>query len=63
MPSRSLQKQISIFLPLDDWRRVRREAARRQVPITELCRQWLRPGLDQLRRSDTDDREERPRAA
>ena len=43
MPSRSLQKQISIFLPLEDWKRVRLEAARRNVPITELCRRWMSP--------------------
>lgn len=50
MPSRSLQKQISIFLPLEDWKRVRLEAARRDVPITELCRRWMSDGLQELRR-------------
>jgi hypothetical protein len=50
MPSRSLQKQVSIFLPLEDWKRIRREAARRNVPMTELCRQWMSPGLYELRR-------------
>ena len=49
MPSRSLQKQISIFLPLEDWKRVRLEAARRNVPITELCRRWMSTGLQELR--------------
>jgi hypothetical protein len=49
MPSRSLQKQISIFLPLDDWKRVRLEAARRNVPITELCRRWMSSELQELR--------------
>jgi len=49
MPSRSLQKQISIFLPLDDWKRVRLEAARRNVPITELCRRWMASELKELR--------------
>lgn len=48
MPSRSLQKQISIFLPIDEWRRLRGEAARLHVPITELCRTWIRPGLRML---------------
>ncbi len=51
MASRSLQKQISIFLPLEDWKRVRQEAARRNVPITELCRQWMSPGLRDLRQT------------
>jgi hypothetical protein len=50
MPSRSLQKQVSIFLPLEDWKRVRLEAARRNVPITELCRRWMSSGLQELRR-------------
>jgi hypothetical protein len=49
MPSRSLQKQVSMFLPLEDWRLIRNEAARQQIPITELCRRWLRPGLKALR--------------
>jgi len=48
MPPRSLQKQISIFLPLNDWRRVRLEAARLGIPITELCRRWMRPELSEL---------------
>lgn len=51
MPSRSLQKQVSIFLPLEDWKRVRFEAARRNVPMTELCRQWMSPGLKDLQQS------------
>jgi hypothetical protein len=55
MPLRSLQKQISIFLPLEDWKRVRREAARRNVPITELCRQWMSPGLQHLRTTPPND--------
>ena len=54
MPSRSLQKQISIFLPLEDWKRVRLEAARRNVPITELCRRWMSGGLKELRRRPTE---------
>ncbi len=54
MPSRSLQKQISIFLPLEDWKRVRREAARRDIPITELCRRWMGPDLSDLRRTMPD---------
>jgi hypothetical protein len=49
MPSRSLQKQVSMFLPLGDWRLIRNEAARQHIPITELCRRWMRPGLQALR--------------
>lgn len=50
MPDDVLRKQVSIFLPVADWRALRREAARRRVPITQLCREWLEPGLDHLRR-------------
>ncbi len=48
MPIAELRKQISIFLPLSEWRALRAEAARRRVPITELCRQWLAPHLAEL---------------
>jgi hypothetical protein len=44
-----IRKQISIFLPLSDWRALREAAAVRGVPITELCRQWMLPHLSQLR--------------
>jgi hypothetical protein len=44
-----LRKQISIFVPVSDWRAIRLEAARRRIPITELCRQWMRPHVVQLR--------------
>jgi hypothetical protein len=50
MPDVVLRKQVSIFLPVADWRALRREAARRRVPITQLCREWLEPSLDHLRR-------------
>jgi len=46
-----LRKQISIFVPVSDWRAIRLEAARRRVPITELCRQWMRPHITALRTS------------
>lgn len=42
------RKQISLFLPLSEWKAVRREAARQRIPMTELCRQWLKPNLDEL---------------
>jgi hypothetical protein len=50
MPDDVFRKQVSIFLPVADWRALRREAARRRVPITQLCREWLEPALDHLRR-------------
>ncbi len=45
-----IRKQISLFLPVSDWKILRLEAARRRLPITELCRQWIRPHMDKLRR-------------
>ncbi len=49
MPQLELRKQISIFLPLSDWRAIRREAARLRIPMTELCRRWMKPELTDLR--------------
>jgi hypothetical protein len=48
-----IRKQISIFVPVSDWRAIRLEAARRRIPMTELCRQWMRPHVVQLRRHGT----------
>lgn len=48
MTPSALRKQISLFVPLEDWKAIRREAARRGIPMTELCRQWLTPGLRRL---------------
>ncbi|WP_092051521.1 hypothetical protein [Planctomicrobium piriforme] len=48
MPTAELKKQISIFLPVSDWRALRQEAARQQVPITELCRRWIVPEISKL---------------
>jgi hypothetical protein len=45
-----IRKQISLFLPVSDWKILRLEAARRGLPMTELCRQWMRPHMDKLRR-------------
>ncbi|MCA8989903.1 MAG: hypothetical protein KDA78_19815, partial [Planctomycetaceae bacterium] len=47
--SQEMKKQVSIFLPVSDWRALRFEAARRRIPMTELCRHWMRPELDRLR--------------
>ena len=50
--SDELRKQISIFIPLGDWRAIRNEAARQNIPMTELCRRWMRPALTRLRATD-----------
>ena len=46
-----IRKQISIFVPISDWRVIRQEAARRRIPITELCRRWMRPEIAVLRKA------------
>ena len=56
-----VRKQISIFLPAPEWRALQDEAARRRLPVTELCRRWIRPGLDRLRRTPEPDPSEDPR--
>lgn len=49
MPTTELKKQVSVFLPLSDWKAVRFEAARRRIPMTELCRRWMEPELRRIR--------------
>lgn len=46
-----IRKQITVFLPHEDWRLLREEAARRRISLSELCRQCLRPQLEQLERT------------
>jgi hypothetical protein len=58
MPPRPIRKQISIFVPLADWKSIRLEAARRHIPMTELCRRWMESDLDRLRQSDGDAEDE-----
>jgi hypothetical protein len=50
MASLELRKQISIFVPLSDWKAIRLEAARLRIPMTELCRRWMRSELEDLKR-------------
>lgn len=47
MPT-EIRKQISIFVPLSDWKAIRYEAARQKIPMTELCRRWMHPDLERL---------------
>jgi len=46
--SDELRKQVSIFLPASQWRKVRREAARRDVAITVMVAEWIKPHLDAI---------------
>ncbi|MDP1799054.1 MAG: hypothetical protein Q8K78_16295 [Planctomycetaceae bacterium] len=43
------RKQISIFIPLSDWKALRQAAAEQRIPMTELCRRWMEPGLNSIR--------------
>lgn len=58
-----IRKQISLFLPLGEWKAIRQEAARQRIPMTELCRRWMKPGLEELGRHPDRDaaEEEEPR--
>lgn len=51
MRTAEIRKQISIFVPLSDWKAIREEAARQRIPMTELCRRWMRPEMTRLRRT------------
>lgn len=53
MPAVEIKKQISIFVPLSDWRALRAEAARQGLPMTELCRRWMQPEMTKLERPTT----------
>ena len=48
--AREIRKQVSVFMPLSDWRAIRDEAAGQRIPMAELCRRWVEPKLHQLRR-------------
>ena len=50
------RKQISIFIPLEDWKALRLAAAQQRLPMTELCRRWMEPGLEALRNPQDDRR-------
>jgi len=49
-----LRKQISIFVPLSDWKAIRYEAARKRIPMTELCRQWMKPEMTRLHQDSSE---------
>ena len=44
-----LRKQISLFVPLSDYRVIRDEAARQRIPMTQLIRKWMKPSLKRLK--------------
>lgn len=48
------KKQVSLFVPLSEYRAIRDEAARRKMPMTELVRGWMRRDLDKLMKDKED---------
>lgn len=48
-PGFELRKQISLLVALPDYRRVREEAARRRIAMSDLLRRWIEPELNRLR--------------
>lgn len=49
-----IKKQVSVFLPLSHWKRLRLEAARLRIPMTQLVVNWIQPQLNQLEAKDVD---------
>lgn len=49
MSTPEFRKQISIFVPLPIWQALRAEAARQKLPISEMCRRWIIPHLENLK--------------
>lgn len=43
-----LQKQVSIYLPIDQWRALRAAAVREKIPITQLCRRLMASGVEKI---------------
>jgi hypothetical protein len=48
-------KQVSLYFPLDEWKAIRQEAARLNIPITDLVRGWMKPELNRLLRGPSAD--------
>lgn len=56
-----IRKQVSVYLPAPEWRALRDESVRRGLPMAELCRRCLGPGLERLRRTPEADPADDPR--
>lgn len=41
-------RPLTVTLASSDWLQIQAEAARQGIPMTALCRQWLRPSLNEL---------------
>lgn len=49
MQPTEITKQVSLYVKLSEWRALRAEASRQNVPITELIRRWIDPHVQQIR--------------
>jgi hypothetical protein len=45
----TLKKQVSIQVPIEDWRMLRDYSARRKLTVVDICRTLLEPGFERLR--------------
>ncbi len=54
MKTREIRKQVSIFMPLSDWKAIRFEAAKQRIPMSELCRRWMNSDMQRLRNANAD---------
>lgn len=43
-----IRKQITIYVPLSEWKALYRESARLKKPITALIKKWIAPHVDKL---------------
>ena len=61
MSTAQIRKQVSVFIPIEDWKMLRYEAARRHETVSDICREWMKPGLEQMREESKEpDREFEP---
>jgi len=54
MKEKVILKQINFQVSIDDWKLIRNEAARRKIPVTNLCRELIEPLLDKLKKQQAD---------
>ncbi|MGD9855611.1 MAG: hypothetical protein AB7U20_11755 [Planctomycetaceae bacterium] len=53
--SGELKKQLSVFVPLAHYTRLRDEAARRGITLADLLREMMEPAYSELTRSRAQD--------
>lgn len=43
-----IRKQVSVSLPIPEYRAVTRAARERHMTVTELIREWIKPHVEKL---------------